>query len=391
MRTGVRSSPSTRAINDVVLGYGERQASFVRGENRDRLNSFLFDVPRRSVVGWEVVYDHGPWLLREVAACMPYAELGRRMREPAFRPGWIQVTMMPCGYLSARQLRLLDARADPLAAVVDDRREDLATICDFTVAVSNAFRGADQGVFPPSEGGSHRILDADRLAELEATLEPVDPERLREARRLSGIAATFALLLHGEQRDGLSGHGPYPSAGGRRLFFIEYTDLRNDFLPWAPGPDKVAMDAISFMYEIPGEVEVLHDPYGSITTEPLEFFDRLLRMQVFARRGAELRQLTTDEIASAQSILSDVRDELYMEMIGWPERMRVQYGGWLFANHLNTFIACAGAPPALTEDLRQRAQSTTTRRYDELSALPEIPNLYRHLREPGVPLFTPIK
>lgn len=391
MTAGRGPSITIEDVNDVVLGYGERQASFVRGENRDRLNSFLFDVPRRSVVGWEVVYEHGPWLLRQLQRYSSPEELGRMMRQPASRPGYIQLTMLPCGYLSARQLRLWESGIDPHDSVADDRLKDLTTICNFTVATSLAFRGPDQGVFPPSGGGPHRILSRDQLAELEATLEPADAERRRQARRLSAVAATFALLLHGEQRDGLTGHGPYRSATGTHLFFVEYTDLRNDFLPWAPGPDAVAVDAVSLMYEVPADVEVRHDAYGSLATEPRDFFDQIIRMQVFARHGGELRRLSTDEIVSIQTTLGEVRDRLYKEIIDWPDRMRVEYGGWIFANHLNTFIAPAGAPASLSESLAQRAEATSRRMWEQLSALPEVPNLYRHLREPDVPLFTPVR
>lgn len=391
MSSGLHPPVDLDAVNEVVLGYGERQASFVRGENRDRLHSFLFDVPRRSIVGWEVVYEHGPWLLREVQRCASPATLGRRMREPAIRPAWIQVTMLPCGYLSARQLHLYDDGVDPRGGVVDGRLEDLATICDFTVRVSHAYRGEDQGVFPPSGGGSHRILDADRVSELEATLEPAQPQRLARARRLSAVAATFALLLHGEQRDGMTGHGPYAGAAGRRLFFLEYTDLRNDFLPWAPAPDAVPLDAVSFLYELPADVEVRHDPYGSMLFDPPDFYSGVIRMQVFGRRGDELRCLSDGEMASAEAILADVRDAMYREIIEWPANMRIEYGGWLFANHLNTFVRLAGAPASVTRNLHDRAQSTSARMFEALSAVPDVPNLYRNLREPDVPLFTPVR
>src|SRR6201999_4486699 len=118
--------------NRVILDFGRLQAAFVLNENRDRLDSVLFDLPRRSLIGYEVIYEHGPWLLREVQRYASAKQIGERMRDVAVRPGYLQLTMLPCGYLSARQLRLLAAGGDPEAPVSDDRPDDLAVVCRFT-------------------------------------------------------------------------------------------------------------------------------------------------------------------------------------------------------------------------------------------------------------------
>jgi len=144
-------------INRVILDYGRLQAAFVTNENRDRLESPLFDLPRRSLIGYEIVYEHGPWLLREVQRYATAAQIGERMRDAAVRPGYLQLTMLPCGYLSARQLRLLAAGADPAAPVRDDRPDDLAVICRFTAAATA--RGSPSwrpGWLPRHRSGSKR-------------------------------------------------------------------------------------------------------------------------------------------------------------------------------------------------------------------------------------------
>jgi hypothetical protein len=385
-------APGTEAtverINAVVLGYGELQGSFVRNENRDQLHSFLFDVPRRSLVGYEVIYEHGPWLLREVLRRSTAAQIGERMRRAAVRPGYLQLTMLPCGYLSARQLRLIARRIDPYATVVDDRHEDLALLCAFTAEASAAYRG---GAIPPPGGDPHPILPPRRLTPLASALREVDAADLARARLLSATAATYALLLHGEQRDGITGHGPYESSDGCRLLCVEYTDLRNSFLPWAPGPDAVSVDGLSFVYELPGFVQARHDPYGSLAVEPPEFAELVTRMRVFARRGPSLAPLGAEEIVALQQELADARDRLYGEIVGWPDEMRVRYGGWIFANHLHAFAAAAGLGPDIDTELARRARATSERIDGELRRSGEMPDLYRHFREDGAPLFTPVR
>jgi hypothetical protein len=376
--------------NRLILDYGQLQASFVTNENRDRLDSSLFDLPRRSLIGYEIVYEHGPWLLREVQRYANATQIGERMRDVAVRPGYLQLTMLPCGYLSARQLRLLAAGADPATPAHDERPDDLAVVCQFTAMASASYRRVPVGVQPPPGGAPHPILDRARVAELASRLTTATPQRIEAARRLSGTAASYALLLHGEQRDGITGHGPYPGPSGRRLLFVEYTDLRGDFLPWAPAPGEVALDGLSFLYEVPESVQVRHDPYGSLTVDPLDFLSVVGRLRVFARVGTELRVLDDDQIAAVRDALTDAQDGLYARIVGWPEAMRVQYGGWIFANHLHAFALAAGAPAELSAELAQRTRRTAASVHAQLSSRATMADLYRNVRSSDVPLFTPV-
>jgi hypothetical protein len=376
--------------NRVIIDFGRLQAAFVLNENRDRLDSPLFDLQRRSVIGYEVVYEHGPWLLREVQRYASAEQIGERMRDVAVRPGYLQLTMLPCGYLSARQLRLLAAGRDPEIPVRDDRPDDLAVLCRFTAEVSAAYRRVPVGQQPPPGGAPHPILERDRVAELERLLVAATPERIGAARRLSGIAASFALLLHGEQRDGITGHGPYPGSAGRRLLFVEYTDLRGGFLPWARDAGPVALDGLSFLYEVPDSVEVRHDPYGSLTVEPLRFHELVGRLRLFARVGSELHALDDDRVAAVGAELTAAQDLLYARIVQWPEAMRVRYGAWIFANHLHAFAQAAGAPAQLSDELAERTRQSAEAAHAQLARGPTIGDLYRDLRGSDAPLFTPV-
>jgi hypothetical protein len=391
---GASAAPDDAApdelTNRVILDYGRLQATFVTHENRDRLDSPLFDLPRRSLIGYEIVYEHGPWLLREVQRYASAEQIGERMRDVAVRPGYLQLTMLPCGYLSARQLRLLAGGTDPATPVHDERPDDLAVVCRFTAEASASYRQVPVGVQPPPGGAPHPILDRAQVAELESQLAAATPGRIEAARRLSGTAAAYALLLHGEQRDGITGHGPYPSGSGRRLLFVEYTDLRGDFLPWAPAPGEVELDGLSFLYEVPDWVQVRHDPYGSLTVDPLDFLSVVGRLRVFARIGGELRALDDDRIAAARQALTDAQDGLYARIVEWPEAMRVRYGGWIFANHLHAFARAAGAPAELSAELAQRTQRTAASVHAQLSSRATMADLYRNVRSSDVPLFTPV-
>lgn len=375
-------------INDIIRRYGERHKAFVLGEKRDALHSILFDVPRRSIVGWEVVHEHGPWFLRELLRSASPEQIGERIKRVGGRPYYLQIAMLLCGYLATRQLRIQELGVEPGQPFPEERLEDLATICDFSMRVARTLR-EDGEPFPPVGGGMHQVLPPAAVAETEGLLSPPDTEFFRGTRQLAAMAGLYALLLHGEQRDGITGHGPYPGRDGATMFVLEYNDLRNHYLPWSPSGVEVPYDAIAIAYEAK-DVEVRHDLFGAVVIEPLDFHERIERMAAMGRRDDSLELIGPAELQTARDALENAQTRLYETVVAWPDRMRVEYGAPLFANHLAPWVAAAGADPLLVDEVRRRAQETGRCTVDRLLEREETPNLYRELRHPQRPLLDPV-
>ena len=60
------SSLSLQEANTWIKRFGDSQKAFMRSENRALLRSVLFDVPRRSSLGWYCYYRKAPDLLRHL-------------------------------------------------------------------------------------------------------------------------------------------------------------------------------------------------------------------------------------------------------------------------------------------------------------------------------------
>ena len=73
-------------INELIAFFGEHMKTALRAEKRGAMTSVLFDLPRRSVLGWQLKYEHDPVFMREVAAVLPPEELGRRLKVLGSRP-----------------------------------------------------------------------------------------------------------------------------------------------------------------------------------------------------------------------------------------------------------------------------------------------------------------
>ena len=219
--------PATR-VNELIALFGRNQMREMRAMKRSSQQSMLFDLPRRSPLGWQCLYEHEAGFLREVCEYATPEELGRRMRTVGMRPYALQPFILMCSYLGARQQRMLDLGLHPGEPFPEERPEDLTFVVDFWARMMGAYR-SDDVLLPAEAGGALPILDDDAIADLVRRSQPADEERHRLIRRMSATLELYEFILHGEQRDGIFGHGPYDLGDGRVLFVKEFNDLRNDY------------------------------------------------------------------------------------------------------------------------------------------------------------------
>ena len=104
-------------LNEALRLFGDSQKRFMRQEKRAALRSMLFDVPRRSSIGWHCFYQEGPRFLEELAREISPEEIGRRMKRLCSRPYYLTLSIVFCSYFNARQQLLLDERVEASAGV----------------------------------------------------------------------------------------------------------------------------------------------------------------------------------------------------------------------------------------------------------------------------------
>ncbi len=95
-------------LNELINLFGENQKADMRAERREAMRSILFDLARRSPLGWQCLYEHQVPFLREITELVPAEELGRRMRGLGRRPYALQPFILMCSHFGWRQQRMLD-------------------------------------------------------------------------------------------------------------------------------------------------------------------------------------------------------------------------------------------------------------------------------------------
>jgi hypothetical protein len=171
------------------------------------------------------------------------------------------------------------------------------------------------------------------------------------------------------------------------LFFKEFNDLRNDFLPWAQTNVRNELSNVVFAYEC-RDVATASDMFGGLVTDPLEFDDRIERFAVLTNESNTLRQLGPETWSEARERCSEATNEIFFAVVDWPPRYRVEYGAYLFANHTKAFTDLAGI--AADDRLLAAARETAAGTVDRLIAGPDVPAAMMHWGTTEGPLFWPV-
>jgi hypothetical protein len=383
-----RGAPAFERLNELIRLFGENFKRDLRAERREAMRSILFDLGRRSPLGWQCLYEHQATFLREISVLMPPEELGRRMRGLGRRPYALQPFIVMIGHLGWRQQRMLDLglrQGDPFP---EEKFDDLGFVVDWWARVQEAYR-QDGFMLPEDAGGTCPILDEPDLQVLLEAALPTDSERLAHVRRMAATLELYSFVLHGEQRDGIFGHGPYPQDDGSVVFVREFNDLRNDYLPWAETETRNRWDAIVIAYRA-REVSVRCDMFSSMTVEPHEFGDRLEGVSVFGLDGDEPEPTPLDdgEMGAVQSAAADAAEQLYLAALNWDDRYKIAYGAPLFANHLWPIAKLAGADSEMGGRIMAACQETADRRVDEMLAA-DVPSVWTHMGTTDTDCFWP--
>jgi hypothetical protein len=319
-----------------VEEWGDALRDAIRRENRARMESALFDVQRRQIIGYECYYEFAPTLVAAmVAAGLEPRQVGRRMRGLLTRPYQLQVFELIVNPLLAREQRLLTG-GEGIAEVERYDRERLPVLAEYVYELVRAYRGDER--FGPTAGNesSNLVLEAEEIELCADSTAPADPETLATIGRMVGEIGLHSILLHGEHRDGIFDHGLYPGPDGTRLLVREINDLANEFLPWSTPAVRMSVSGIAVV-QGHRDAHLRFDLFGTSSAAEEGSAGAVERVGLLARDAAGVRPI---DLAELESLLAEARAAsaaLFAEVAAWEQPERVLYGAHLYANHLRPF------------------------------------------------------
>lgn len=385
----VQATISIEELNRCIRLFGASQKAFMRSEKRAGLRSVLFDVPRRSSVGWYCVYRKGAQLLRRLGEHISPEEVGTRMKRLCSRPYYLTLSIVMCSYLNARQQSMLDQGLSSGDHFPDENVDDLTCVVDFWLRACRAYRN-DGLLLPEQAGDTQLILAQDVVSDLDRCLVPSGKCITHNMRRMAATLELYCFILHGEQRDGIFGHGPYPVADGRQLVILEFTDLQNDFLPWAQTSVRNPYPNLALVMRLKGAKARFH-VFGSMLLDPPDFAPHLEAVGLFTRtEDGAVQPVSFDETAHIQQCAADAQNELYVRAAEWSLRFQAEYGVHLFANHLRSFFHLAGLRGKFDEEIRSEFQAAASEVLDAILAQSAPPSMWNFMATTEGEFFWPV-
>jgi hypothetical protein len=341
-----------------IARYGAGVREFFRAGHPPDLMSPLFNMPARLVVGSHCYFEHAPDILRRTAAAVPPEELGRDARVVGHRPNGLTLNSLMLGYLNGREQRRLTGRLDPDAPLPDERYEETATVVDFWRRFGRAYVDDERGAMTGELGDRLPILSATAVRELAALARPVEsPEERVAIRRMMAVTQLYTFIQNGESRVGVHGHGPYPLEGGDVLVVKELVGLRDRFIDLEV-EERPHLDTVVRVMRM-RDVRARIDLFGSLTTDPFEFEDRVVAEEVLTVEGGRPRPLDAREIARLTETAGTAQVQAYERAAEWSADQRIAYGADLYASLLANFPRAAGLD--LDGEIRTRFRASAAR------------------------------
>jgi hypothetical protein len=376
-------------LNRWIKLFGDGQKAFMRSENRALLRSVLFDVPRRSSIGWHCFYEKAPGLLRELVREYAPEDIGRRMRRLCSRPYYLQLSILMCSYLGARQQILLDRDFSPGEPFPDEKLEDISFVVDFWQRACQVYR-SDGLPLPDQAGYTQPILPAEAVARLNDQLDPATPEIHQRLRRLAATLELYVFILHGEQRDGLFAHGPYDAGEERQLVVQEFTDLQNDFLPWAATEARNPYPHLALVRRMHG-ASGRFDLFGGVLFDQRDIAPYVEAEGLFTRTAdGSIAAVSLDEVEQIKSCAAAAQNELYLKASEWSPRYQAEYGVHLFGNHLRSFFELVAPAAGWDDRIRNEFEVAAQEIVDRLLAVDEPPSIWSFMATTEGDFFWPV-
>lgn len=367
-------------VNRRIGLFGESVKRFFREQQRSSMTSPMFNLPGRLVLGSHCYHENLPSLLDEILARASPEEIGAAMKRLCARPNYVHLNSLALGYLVGREQALLTGRTAAGALA------EVAGVMDFWARVAASYR--NDGLLVPDEAGfTVPILSPETVAELGAALrDGLSTEERRRARRMLATLELYTFILHGEARVGVFHHGPYPLDDGDVIVVRELVGLREDFYPWAQLTRRPAHDHVAAVMRL-RDVRCRIVLFGTLTTEPADYADRIVAEQVFTVDGGRWRTLPPSEMPALAAVAADAQLELYRRVMDWDERYRIAYGAELYAYLLKSFGDLLGLGATFGENIRARFAESVERHLADLHSGDERPLVLQHIAGTAGPVF----
>ena len=329
--------------------------------HRGLLESKIFPVTSYICTSFYNSYDMLYDIIKKVSEKTTPEEMGKKSRKILSELQALTINYIPLYYMEGRMGEIFRNGGDPKSESEEKRRQTMFLLDFWKRLASSYFQNDKLFVANLNElnerGGATNIaLDQPDIDWSMEHIKALSNEEAVKIRKTMANLEVFSFLDECEARAKLCDHGPYKINDEEILVFREishFYDGGKPHFPWSETETKAPYSNIAFAYRLKN-VKATVDSFATMTTEPVEWGDRITGAALFTRDGDDVKPIELDVLEPFFEYATKAQRELYLKFTKWDRKQRLIAGAYAYCYGYARYTNFVGITDEINWDLTEK-------------------------------------
>jgi hypothetical protein len=331
---------------------------------RGLLESKIFPVTAYICVSFYNSYDMLYNVLKKVSQKTTPEEMGTKSRKILSEIQALTINYLTLYYMEGRMGEIYRSGGDPKSES-DEKRKQTMFILDFYKRLATSYYSqgklfvADLNTLNERGGADNIALNQQEIDWAINHIKDISNEEASKIKRTMANLEVFSFLDECEARAKLCDHGPYKINDKEILVFREISHLYDGgklHFPWSETKAKAPYSNIAFAYKLKN-VKATVDNFATMTTEPVDWVNRITGAALFTRVGDKVIPLELDVLDGFHEYATKAQRELYVKFTKWDKRERLIAGAYAYCYGYARYTNFVGITDQINWDLTNKTMN----------------------------------
>ncbi len=323
-------------------------------QTRGLLETQLFPVTAYICVSFYNSYDMLYDILKRITEKTTPEEIGKDSRRILSELQALTINYIPLYYMEGRMGEIHRNGGDPKSESETKRKQTLFILDFWKRLATSYFSGGE--VFVSDSNNKNLALNQPDINWVLEQIKDVTSDQAKKIRKTMAHLEVFSFLDECEARAKLCDHGPYEIDNNEILIFREISHLYDGGKPhfqWSETEAKAPYNNIAFAYRL-NNVKVTIDDFATLTTDPIDWGNRITGAALLTRVGDEVIPLDLEVLDGFSNYATKAQRELYVKFSKWDRKQRLLAGAFAYCYGYARYTNSVGITDEINWDLTER-------------------------------------